>query len=53
MAKSMMPDNSLYDEDLAFIHVDGYGFHWEGATDSILEWLAQSGISSGRVVDLG
>jgi SAM-dependent methyltransferase len=43
----------LYDEDLARIHVDGYGFHWSGAAESILQWLEEFGISNGTVVDLG
>ena len=53
MEKSDSPISALYDDDLAWIHVDGYGFHWEGAADSILEWLNRFGISSGKVVDLG
>jgi SAM-dependent methyltransferase len=44
---------NLYHDDLAFIHVDGYGFHWEGAADAILDWLKQSDISNGLIVDLG
>lgn len=44
----------LYDPDLAQIHVDGYGFHWEGATASLLQWLEDLGVPrDGRVVDLG
>ena len=43
----------LYKEDLAHIHVEGYGFHWSGAADSILEQFNRFGISSGTVVDLG
>lgn len=46
-------NSPLYGDDLAHIHVDGYGFHWQGAADAILEWLDRSGISSGTVVDLG
>ncbi len=43
----------LYKEDLAHIHVEGYGFHWSGAADPILEWLRQFRIVSGTIVDLG
>lgn len=43
----------LYRDDLAYIHVDGYGFHWEGAADAIIGWLKQNGVLSGLVVDLG
>ena len=45
--------NTLYREDLAHIHVDGYGFHWTGAADAVLDWLTAYGINSGTVVDLG
>jgi SAM-dependent methyltransferase len=44
---------TIYQDDLANIHVAGYGFHWEGATDCILEWLKQNDILNGLVVDLG
>lgn len=43
----------LYQDDLAHIHVDGYGFHWTGAAAAILEWFDEFGISKGKVVDLG
>ena len=43
----------LYNDDLAHIDVDGYGFHWQGAADAILEWFEQFGIADGKVVDLG
>lgn len=43
----------LYEPDLARIHVDGYGFHWEGAAPTVLQWLRDAGISAGTVVDLG
>lgn len=43
----------LYQDDLANIHVEGYGFHWTGAADALLDWFEQFGISSGTVVDLG
>lgn len=46
-------NSPLYKEDLAYIHVDGYGFHWSSAADSILEQFNRFGISSGRVIDLG
>jgi SAM-dependent methyltransferase len=43
----------LYQNDLAYIHVDGYSFHWAGAADAIVDWLKQYGIRNGLVVDLG
>ncbi|MCA9240139.1 MAG: class I SAM-dependent methyltransferase [Planctomycetales bacterium] len=43
----------LYGEDLANIHCDGYGFHWSGAADAILEWFTHQGVTRGTVVDLG
>ena len=43
----------LYEPDLARIHVDGYGFHWEGAAPAVLQWLRDAGIFAGTVVDLG
>lgn len=45
--------HSFYGSDLAQIHVDGYGFHWEGASPTVLKWLADAGIRTGTVVDLG
>lgn len=45
--------NDLYQDDLAYIHVDGYSFHWEGAADAILDRLKEHGILDGLVVDLG
>lgn len=44
---------SLYRDDLAQIHIDGYGFHWEGAAPALLEWLSEFGLDRGLVVDLG
>lgn len=44
---------TIYQDDLAHIHVDGYGFHTTGAADALLGWLKQYGIPSGLVVDLG
>ena len=49
----VQPKTQLYLEDLAAIHVEGYGFHWEQAADPILGWLRGLGISAGTVVDLG
>jgi SAM-dependent methyltransferase len=43
----------IYNDDLAFIHIDGFGFHWERAAPAILKWLRDAGIRSGTVVDLG
>lgn len=45
--------NDLYQSDLAYIHVDGYGFHWEGAAEAILDWLKHYDIPNGLIVDLG
>ncbi|TWU07222.1 dTDP-3-amino-3,4,6-trideoxy-alpha-D-glucopyranose [Symmachiella macrocystis] len=53
MPQQSNTNSLLYRDDLAEIHVDGYGFHWTGAADSILEWFSQYGICSGKVVDLG
>lgn len=44
---------TIYKPDLARIHVEGYGFHWERAADSILNWLRRAGVNEGVVVDLG
>ncbi|MCA9262012.1 MAG: class I SAM-dependent methyltransferase [Planctomycetales bacterium] len=49
---SGVPD-AMYRDDLAHIHVDGYGFHWERASAAVLLWLQKAGVTSGRVVDLG
>jgi len=49
----MKVKTQLYLDDLAAIHVEGYGFHWEQAADPILRWLHDLGISAGAVVDLG
>jgi len=43
----------LYGEDLARIHLAGYGFHWERAAPFILATLRTRGIHDGLVVDLG
>ena len=43
----------LYRDDLARIHIDGYGFHWEAAAPVVLAWLQERGINSGLLVDLG
>lgn len=44
---------SLYGADLAHVHVDGYGFHWERASPAVLKWLRESGVRKGTIVDLG
>jgi SAM-dependent methyltransferase len=46
-------NTDLYHDDLAHIHVEGYGFHWSGAAEAILAWLQDCGITKGTVVDLG
>ena len=43
----------LYESDLAHIHIDGYGFHWEGAAPAVLKWLRDAGIRQGKIVDVG
>lgn len=44
----------LYADDLAQIHVEGYGFHWEQAASALLAWMAELGVpGDGVVVDLG
>ena len=52
-SKTKTKADQLYREDLAQIHVDGYGFHWQGAAPWLLRWLRESGIACGLVVDLG
>jgi SAM-dependent methyltransferase len=48
-----MEMGQLYGDDLARIHIDGYGFHWESAAPAILKRLRNTGIHSGVVIDLG
>lgn len=48
-----MGTQDIYQPDLAWIHVEGYGFHWEQAAPAVLEWFRQAGIDEGMVVDLG
>lgn len=48
-----MPKKSLYNDDLAHIHIDGYGFHWRQAAPAVLKRLRDAGIKSGTVIDLG
>ena len=43
----------IYGQELARIHIDGYGFHWQGAAPGVLGMLRGSGIQHGTVVDLG
>ncbi len=43
----------LYDDDLAHVHVAGYGFHWRGAAPAVLRRFHDAGIASGTVIDLG
>jgi SAM-dependent methyltransferase len=45
--------SSLYDEDLALVHIAGYGFHWEQAAPFILETLRARDVRDGLIVDLG
>lgn len=48
-----MSAQDIYHEDLAYIHIDGYAFHWKGAADAVLALLQKHGIHDGLVVDLG
>jgi hypothetical protein len=48
-----MSSDDIYQEDLAKIHIDGYGFHWEGAANAVLRYLRDNGVHEGTVVDLG
>lgn len=43
----------LYNDDLAYIHIAGYGFHWSGAAPAVLKHLRDAGISTGTIADLG
>jgi SAM-dependent methyltransferase len=49
----MMPPDDIYKEDLAKIHIDGYGFHWEGAASAVPRFSRDNGVDAGAVVDLG
>lgn len=53
MTKQETAFDDLYRDDLAHIHVDGYGFHWEGAASAIVRWMREHGIVKGLLVDLG
>ncbi|MDZ4659652.1 MAG: class I SAM-dependent methyltransferase [Bythopirellula sp.] len=53
MRKGFTAKSQLYQDDLAYIHADGYGFHSAGAGDAILGWLKHFNMPSGMVVDLG
>ena len=46
-------DEQLYRDDLAQIHIEGYGFHWERAAPVILRWFQEYGFNSGLLADLG
>lgn len=48
-----MTSDMLYQKDLSFVHIEGYGFHWENAAPAILRFFKQHGIEEGTVVDLG
>ena len=45
--------HDIYQDDLAQIHIEGYGFHWERAAPALLGFLERYGIARGTVVDLG
>lgn len=53
LALAILGSMDLYQVDLARIHIDGYGFHWQSAAPALGKWLRDSRISTGRVVDLG
>jgi hypothetical protein len=53
LPKKVATADQLYRDDLAHIHIDGYGFHWNGAASVILQWLRACGIDRGLEVDLG
>ena len=44
---------ALYDEDLAYIHHEGFGDYARSAAEGLLAALAGRGVASGTVVDLG
>ena len=44
---------ALYDEDLAYVHHEGFGDYARGAAPGLLKALRSQGIESGTVVDLG
>lgn len=48
-----MKGNRGYNADLAYIHDQGYGGFARGAAPGLLNYLRQSGIVDGRIVDLG
>jgi len=47
------PMTSFYDEDLAYVHQEGFSDLAEGAGVELLAILAAAGIDSGLVIDLG
>jgi SAM-dependent methyltransferase len=42
-----------YSDDLAYVHIAGFGFHWEGMAPGVIARLHEAGIDRGKVVDLG
>ena len=48
-----MRNDTLYQQDLSSIHIEGYGFHWEKAAPCLLQFFKQNGVDGGTVVDLG
>ncbi|MEO1496408.1 MAG: class I SAM-dependent methyltransferase [Planctomycetota bacterium] len=54
MQKRGPTPSPLYESDLAEIHVEGYGFHWERASGQLLTWLEEHRVPKpGLVIDLG
>jgi SAM-dependent methyltransferase len=43
----------IYFEDLSYVHIAGFGFHWQGMAPGVLAWLRDAGLHYGKVVDLG
>lgn len=53
MFKQRPRPKPIYNDDLAFVHNAGYGFHWQNAAPAVLKWLRLAKIQSGTIVDLG
>ena len=43
----------LYEEDLAYVHHEGFGDYSRGAAPGLLAALRDAGIATGKVIDLG
>lgn len=49
----IMSNTKAYEEDLAFIHDQGYGGFARGSAPGLLSHLRRAGVDDGRIVDLG